>query len=86
MTSLGLGIGGISPVIGFGGRRRWHSRHRWHSPRRFSRGRRISPYATTVIGRGRGPIRRVSVSPRRVFSPRRAVVSPRRRVVSPRRR
>lgn len=84
MTSLGLGIGGVSPIIGFGGR--WHGRGRY-SPRRFSRGRRISPYATTVIGRGRGPIKRVSVSPRRaVVSPRRAIVSPRRPVVSPRRR
>lgn len=74
--SLNLGGGfGIttSPVIV--GRRRHHR----FTPRRFTPrgGRRISPYATTVIGRGRGPIRRVSVSP--IAPQRRVVVSPRRK-------
>jgi len=61
-------VGPVSPVFGMH-RRPHHHRH----PRRMgmmtSPMRRISPYATTVIGRGRGPIRRVSVSPRQVRSP-----------------
>jgi hypothetical protein len=83
MTQLGFGVPRpivspvVSPVI-YGGRpySPYRLRHRRHHY-----ARRISPYATTVIGRGRGPIRRVSVSPRRpmTVSPRRAIVSPRRR-------
>lgn len=88
MAELGFGIPKpivspiVSPVI-FG--RRPYSPYRW---RRHRHSRRISPFATTVIGRGRGPIRRVSISPRRtVVSPiRRAVGSPHRPIISPRRR
>lgn len=75
MTQLGFGMP-VSPIL-YGRRRRHYSpywsRKRYHS-------RRISPFSTTVIGRGRGPIRRISISPRRpIVSPRRAIVSPIRR-------